>query len=296
VEHIRDPLVHMIRNAVDHGIEAPAERRARGKEPAGRLLLRAFHQGTRVVVQVSDDGGGLDRAAILRRAAEMGLVGEGAQLDAERIAGLIFEPGFSTAARVSEVSGRGVGMDVVRRNVEALHGAVSVEDRPGQGTTVTLSFPLTLAVIHGFRVQVGDETYILPLDAVAECLELPAQAGDERSGVLDLRGHPLPYLRLRHHFRVDGARPPREAVVVVRHGHAVAGLAVDRLLGESQTVIRPLGRMFQGLRGVSGSSILGDGRVALILDVPTLLREATRPVDPRPTSEGAPTGEPSRAA
>jgi two-component system chemotaxis sensor kinase CheA len=290
VEHIRDPLAHMIRNAVDHGLEHPAERQARGKDPCGRISLRARHEGTQVVVQVADDGGGLDREAIRRRAVERGLVPEGARVDAEELAALVFEPGFSTADRVSEVSGRGVGMDVVRRNVEALHGSAAVEDRPGQGTTVTLRFPLTLAVIQGFRVRVGGEVYILPLDTVAECLQLSAADRAERAGVLDLRGHPLPYLRLRQLFQVCGEPPAREAVVVVRHGHTVAGLAVDELLGESQTVIRPLGRMFQGLRGVSGSSILGDGRVALILDVPTLLREATRSAESGPPGEGPPPG------
>jgi two-component system chemotaxis sensor kinase CheA len=295
VEHIKDPLVHLIRNAADHGIESPSERVARGKDPCGRITLRAFHQGPRVVVEVADDGRGLDREAIRRRAVEQGLVADGTPLSTDELASLIFEPGFSTAARLSEVSGRGVGMDVVRREVEALHGSVSVEDRPGHGTTVSLSFPLTLAVIHGFRVQVGSEVYILPLDNVAECLDLPATDRLHRTGVLDLRGHPLPYLRLRHQFHAGGEEPTREAVVVVRHGQLLAGLAVDGLLGESQTVIRPLGRMFQGLRGVSGSSILGDGRVALILDVAALIGEATRPDEPCSTPGRARQGESPRA-
>jgi two-component system chemotaxis sensor kinase CheA len=274
VEHIRDPLTHMVRNAVDHGMECPAVREARGKDPCGRLTLRAFHEGALVVVQVSDDGGGLDRARIVRRAVERGIVAEGAQLTDEQVHALIFEPGFSTAEQVTEVSGRGVGMDVVRRNVETLRGSVSVESTLGAGTTITLRFPLTLAIIQGFRVVVAGDVYILPLEAVAECVELPAGDGGGRAGVVNLRGEPLPYLRLREHFALGGERPARENVVVVHHAGARVGLAVDALLGESQTVIKPLGRMFQGIRGISGSAILGDGRVALILDVPGLLREA----------------------
>jgi two-component system chemotaxis sensor kinase CheA len=276
VEHIRDPLMHMIRNALDHGLEAPAERQARGKDPCGQISLRAFHEGALVVIQVADDGKGLDRDRILRRAVERGLVAEGATpTDAEAF-GLIFEPGFSTAEKVTEVSGRGVGMDVVRRNVDALRGSVSVESAPGQGTTVTLRFPLTLAIIQGFRVVVAGEVYILPLDVVAECVELPEGQEGGRTGVLNLRGQPLPFLRLREHFGLGGAPPLRENAVVVEHAGARVGLAVDSLLGESQTVIKPLGKMFQGIRGISGSAILGDGRVALILDVGGLLREALR--------------------
>ncbi|GEJ58398.1 chemotaxis protein CheA [Anaeromyxobacter diazotrophicus] len=274
VEHIRDPLVHMVRNAVDHGIEAPADRTARGKDPCGRLTLRAFHEGALVVVQLADDGAGLDRDRIVRRAVERGLVTAGAALTDQEVYGLIFEPGFSTRDEVTEVSGRGVGMDVVRRNVDALRGSVSVDSVAGQGTTVTLRFPLTLAIIQGFRVVVGGDVYILPLDAVAECVELPAGADGGRTGVLNLRGRPLPYLRLRRYFELAGEPPARENVVVVEHEGAAVGLAVDALLGESQTVIKPLGRMLQGVRGVSGSAVLGDGRVALILDIPGLLRDA----------------------
>jgi two-component system chemotaxis sensor kinase CheA len=274
VEHIRDPLTHMIRNAVDHGIESPEERTARGKDACGTLSLRASHEGGLVVIQVADDGGGLDRERILRRGVEKGLLSEGAPLTDEEIFGLIFEPGFSTSEQVTDVSGRGVGMDVVRRNVEALRGSVAVASEPGRGTTITLRFPLTLAIIQGFRVSVSDVVYIVPLDSVAECMELPAGAERGRCGVLDVRGQPLPFLRLREQFGLPGEPPGRENVVVVQHAGASVGLAVDALLGESQTVIKPLGRMFQGVRGISGSAILGDGRVALILDVPGLLREA----------------------
>ncbi len=276
VEHIRDPLTHMVRNAVDHGLEAPEERRARGKDPCGRLTLRAFHEGALVVVQVVDDGAGLDRERIARRAVEKGLVAEGAQLTDEEVYALIFEPGFSTCEQVTEVSGRGVGMDVVRRNVEALRGSVEVESEPGRGTTISLRFPLTLAIIRGFRVSVSNEVYVLPLDVVAECLELPAGSDRGRCGVIDLRGRPLPFLRLREHFKLGGDAPARENVVVVQYAGASVGLTVDALLGESQTVIKPLGKMFQGIRGISGSAILGDGRVALILDIAGLLRESLK--------------------
>jgi two-component system chemotaxis sensor kinase CheA len=276
VELIRDPVLHMVRNAVDHGLEGPEARRAAGKPPCGTLTLRAFHEGALVVIQLADDGRGLDRERILRRAVERGLVAEGASLGEQEIYALIFEPGFSTAEQVTEVSGRGVGMDVVRRNVNALRGSVTVESAPGRGTTISLRVPLTLAIIDGFRVGVGDDVYILPLEAVSECLELPRAGGRGRTGVLDLRGRPLPFLRLREHFKVGGSAPPRENVVVVQHAGAAVGLAVDALLGESQTVIKPLGPMLRGVAGLSGTAILGDGRVALILDVPGLLREALR--------------------
>jgi two-component system chemotaxis sensor kinase CheA len=280
VELIRDPVLHMVRNAVDHGLERPEERRAAGKPPCGTLTLRAFHEGALVVIQLADDGRGLDRERILRRAVERGLVAEGASLGEQEIYALIFEPGFSTAEQVTEVSGRGVGMDVVRRNVNALRGSVTVESAPGRGTTVSLRVPLTLAIIDGFRVGVGEDVFILPLEAVSECLELPRDCGRGRTGVLDLRGRPLPFLRLREHFKVGGRSPARENVVVVQHAGAAVGLAVDALLGESQTVIKPLGPMLRGVAGLSGTAILGDGRVALILDVPGLLREALRRATP----------------
>jgi two-component system, chemotaxis family, sensor kinase CheA len=278
VEYVRDPLTHMVRNALDHGIEPPEVRRAAGKDPTGRLLLRAYHEAGSMVIQVSDDGAGLDRKRIAEKAIAMGLAAEGARLTEEDVARVVFEPGFSTAERVTELSGRGVGMDVVRRNVETLRGSVAIESERGRGTTVTIRVPLTLAIIQGFKVGIGDEAYILPLDAVVECLELPASetASQAACGVVNLRGKPLPYLRLREHFGLEGARPSRENVVVVQHGAQTAGVVVDALHGESSTVIKPLGAMFKGIPGVAGSSILGNGRVALILDVAGLLREALR--------------------
>ncbi len=278
IEHIRDPLVHMVRNAIDHGIEAPEVRIAAGKPPQGRLVLRAFHEAGSMVIQVEDDGKGLDRARIAEKAAALGLVADPSRMTDEEIARIIFEPGFSTSDRVTDISGRGVGMDVVRRNVEALRGQVAVATRPGLGTLVTVKVPLTLAIIQGFRVEVAEETFILPLDSVVECLALPLEEAEGRNGlgITNLRGTPLPWLRLRSQFNLDGERPQRENVVVVQNGNETAGVVVDRLVGESQTVIKPLGSMFKNIPGVSGSSILGNGRVALILDVPGLLRETLK--------------------
>ena len=289
VEYVRDPLMHMVRNAIDHGIEAAETRRAAGKDPCGRLLLKAFHEAGAMVIQVSDDGKGLDRKRIGEKAVSMGLAAEGARLSDEDVARVVFEPGLSTAERITDISGRGVGMDVVRRNVEALRGSVAIGSEPGKGTTVTIRVPLTLAIIQGFKVGIGDEAYILPLDAVVECLELPASetALPIACGVVNLRGKPLPYLRLRDHFALPGARPPRENVVVVQHGAQSAGVVVDALHGESSTVIKPLGTMFKGIPGVAGSSILGNGRVALILDVAGLLREALRRATARDAAAAA---------
>jgi two-component system, chemotaxis family, sensor kinase CheA len=275
VEHLRDPLTHMVRNAVDHGLEPSAVRRSRGKDAVGTLRLRAWREAGQIAIELSDDGGGLDRQRIAERARESGLADTAARLSDAELQQLIFEPSFSTAEAVTGVSGRGVGLDVVRRNVEALRGSVAVRSRDGRGTAFTLRLPLSLAIIDGFGVAVGGETYVVPLDAVLECLDLPdGQASwvDER-GVFSLRGQPLPCLRLRRHFGLGGSGE-RESVVVVRHEGGRAGLAVDGLLGERQTVIKPLGALFQGLPGIAGSAILGDGRVALILDVPGLLRGA----------------------
>jgi two-component system chemotaxis sensor kinase CheA len=266
----------MIRNAVDHGIEPPHARKARGKDPCGRVTLRASHDAGSIVIQVADDGAGLDRKRIIERAMSLGIVAEPEKLPDAEIYGLIFEPGFSTAETVTDLSGRGVGMDVVRRNVDALRGSVAIDSRPGEGTTITIRLPLTLAIIEGFGVGVGDETYVIPLEAVLECVELPAQEQHQGNGhgVLYLRGRVLPYLRLRKLFALGDRAPSRENVVIVQHGDGQAGIAVDVLYGASQAVIKPLGELFEGLPGIAGSTILGNGRIALILDVPSLLRQA----------------------
>ncbi len=274
VEGIRDPLMHMVRNALDHGLEAPPVRRARGKDVVGTLTLRARREAGRLVIEVSDDGGGLGREKLLARARQTGRVGEAEQPPEEELQKLIFEPGFSTAAQVTTVSGRGVGMDVVKRNVEALRGTLTVRSREGEGTCFTLALPLTLAIIDGFAVGVGDQTYVLPLDSVVECVELPAgeREAARRTGVLNLRGVPLPYLRLSHALSVEGRPSSRESVVVIRYQGGQAGLAVDELRGTGQTVVKPLPRQLREVPGVAGSTIQGNGKVALILDAVSLLR------------------------
>ena len=278
IEHLRDPLTHIVRNAVDHGIEEPDRRRELGKDQRGRLSLRAWHEGGSIVIKVQDDGAGLERSKVIERARAMGYTADFDKLNDHELFRLILEPGFSTASEVTEFSGRGVGMDVVRRNVEALRGVISIESRAGVGTTITIRLPLTLAIIRGFAVGVNEETYIMPLDAVIECIELPRDGSEEFAsrGVINLRGQALPYVRLRDCFRLGGQPTERENVLVLRYHDQRVGLVVDRLFGENQTVIKPLSRTLGELPGVSGSAILGNGRVALILEVEGLLREALR--------------------
>jgi two-component system chemotaxis sensor kinase CheA len=277
VEHLRDPLTHMIRNAVDHGIEAPAPRAQRGKDPCGRVTLRARRDSGSIVIEIADDGAGLDLERIREVGAARGF--DTARMRDAELRALIFASGFSTASTVTDLSGRGVGMEVVRRNVDLLRGTIAVESRAGHGTTISVCVPLTLAIIDGFQVDSGGETYVVPLDAVVECRELEAAAGGrgDDCGVIDVRGEAVPFLRLGGALGLAGgpAGGPaaRENVVVVRHEERLAGIAVDALLGQSQTVIKPLSKMFRGLPGVAGSTILGNGRVALILDVPALIRE-----------------------
>ncbi len=276
VEKLGDPLLHLVRNALDHGIEPAARRVAAGKPARGRILLDAWHESGHIVIEVADDGAGLDTRKILERARDVGLVEAGQALSERQIQQLVMEPGFSTADEVTSVSGRGVGMDVVKRNIEALRGTVSIDSIPGAGTRVALRLPLTLAIIEGFQVEVGRSAYVIPLEMVVECLELPAaerQAVCAR-GYLNLRGEVLPLLRLRDVFGVGGQTGRRENIVVVQHGQRRAGFVVDALLGESQTVIKPLGKLFERLAGISGSTILGSGEVALILDIQALVEQA----------------------
>ncbi|WP_433605362.1 chemotaxis protein CheW [Dactylosporangium sp. CA-139114] len=271
VERIGDPLTHLVRNALDHGIETRAERERLGKPPRGRLALNASHDAGSIVIEISDDGRGLDRERILAKALERGLVARGETLSDQEVYALIFEPGFSTAETVSNLSGRGVGMDVVRGAVTALRGSIDVQTTPGAGTVMQIRLPLTLAIIDGFLVCAGDTYFIVPLDRVVECVELPAGASGRQ--FMDLREQALPFVRLRDVFALSGQPPRRQSVVVVEHAGQRAGLVVDQLLGQSQTVIKPLGKLFQDVRCVVGSTILGNGSIALILDIDALVSQ-----------------------
>ena len=272
VEKIADPLTHLVRNAIDHGIEAADVRMARGKPAVGTVTLNAYHDSGSIVIEVSDDGGGLKRDKILAKAIERGLVEEGHTLSDSEVFGFIFEAGFSTAEAVTNLSGRGVGMDVVKRNIAALRGTIGIDSEEGRGTTVTVRLPLTLAIIKGFQVAVGKSNFVLPLESIEECVEFSSESGHDFA---NLRGTVLPFVRLRDMFDTREPASRRQSIVVVRHAGERAGLVVDALLGEFQTVIKPLGKLFRQVGYVSGSSILGNGEVALILDVPTLIRKAT---------------------
>jgi two-component system chemotaxis sensor kinase CheA len=279
VEKIGDPLMHLVRNSLDHGIEPAALRLERGKPACGRVSLNAFHDSGIIVIQVSDDGGGLNREKIRAKAIERELIQPGDTLTDNEISNLIFEPGFSTVEKVSNLSGRGVGMDVVRRNILSLRGTVEVSSVEGQGSTFTIRLPLTLAIIDGFLVGIEKASYVIPLDSVVECIEQKNLTGDRN--FLNLRGEALPFIRLRDIFETEGQAPARESIVVVQFSGRRAGIVVDQLMGEFQTVIKPLGRMFAHLRGIGGSTILGSGEVALILDVGALVQIVTRSEEDR---------------
>jgi two-component system chemotaxis sensor kinase CheA len=272
---LRDPLTHMVRNAIDHGIEAAEARVASGKPRSGRVSIRCVRQPGAILIELADDGGGIDRARLLARARERGLVAPDVVPPDAHLLSLLFEAGFSTADEISDLSGRGVGLDVVRRNIHALRGTVSIASQLGQGTTVTIRLPLTLAVIEGLLVRLGETTYVLPIEEVTESLAMPAEAtpGAAR-GVVTLRGRALPYVRLRHLFGIPGAPPPREVLIVVMNEAGQVGFVVDAVSGQRQTVIKPLAKVFRSVRGISATTVLGDGRVALILD-PAELVEAS---------------------
>ncbi|MFT3954730.1 MAG: chemotaxis protein CheA [Piscinibacter sp.] len=273
VERIADPLMHLVRNALDHGLETPEQRTASGKPAQGKLTLAARHESGSVVIRISDDGRGIQRTKVLQRAWERGLVERGVTPPDEQILQLIFAAGFSTAEKVTNLSGRGVGMDVVRSNIEALRGSVALDSVEGQGSTIEIRLPLTLAIIDGFLIGVGPSKFVFPLDAVVEVIENrpTATALDARGrSVLELRGRVLPVLSLRHLYALDSPPPERSSVVVIQSGAQRFGVMVDALLGQHQTVIKPLGRMFKSLRGMAGSTILGNGEVALIFDVASL--------------------------
>jgi len=275
MEKIGDPLVHLVRNALDHGIESPEQRRASGKPETGQIRLNACHQGGNIVIEISDDGAGLNRARIAAKARERGLLTHEAQIDDQRLIDLIFEPGFSTAETVSDVSGRGVGMDVVRRNVRDLGGNVEVSSREGQGSRFTIRLPLTLAILDGQLVRIGDHIYVIPLVSIVESLQIrPGQtyavAGRER--LYRLREEYIPVMDLRRVFQSGGTAQGSDNLLVVVEGEGrKIGLVVDDLLGQQQVVIKSLESNYRPVAGISGATILGDGTVALILDTARLV-------------------------
>jgi two-component system chemotaxis sensor kinase CheA len=278
IDQLGDPLMHLIRNSMDHGIETAEVRAARGKSPTARIHLSARHSGASVLVGVSDDGGGIDAEAVRGRAIEKGLVLAGAELSEAEIFALIFQPGFSTAKQVTDVSGRGVGMDVVRQRVDSLRGTIDVYSKAGVGTSVTLRLPLTLAIIDGLLVSVGDACFVLPLANTLECVELTRDDIARVNGkhVANVRGEIIPYIRLREHFNMHTEAPAIEQIMMVETGEGRFGFVVDQVLGNCQTVIKSLGRTYRQVQVVSGATILGNGTVALILDPERLIQSAVR--------------------
>jgi two-component system chemotaxis sensor kinase CheA len=274
IERLNDPLVHLIRNCLDHGIERPEVREAAGKPGQGTVHLEAMHSGANVLIRITDDGAGLDADAIRSRAVERGLVAPETELSEKELFSLIFTPGFSTARQVTSISGRGVGMDVVKRSIDALRGTIDVSSQKGMGTTITLKLPLTLAIIDGLLVKVGDGRYVLPLSIVEECVELTREdlAGAHGRHVAHVRGEIVPFILLRERFAIDGNAPEVQQIVITESSGGKVGFVVDQVIGEHQTVIKNMGRVYRDVDAISGATILGDGTVALILDVPKLLQ------------------------
>jgi two-component system chemotaxis sensor kinase CheA len=283
IDQLSDPLMHLIRNSMDHGIGSPEERIAQGKSARGTIHLAARYSGARVLISVSDDGRGIDVDAVRARAVERGLVAPDAQLTDSELNALIFQPGFSTSKQVTDVSGRGVGMDVVRRNIDKLRGSIDVVSHAGKGTSVTLKLPLTLAIIDGLLVTVGDAYFVLPLATTLECIEISRQQIDSAHGqsLINVRGEVVPYIRLREHFNVSAPLPAFEQVMLVETEDGCYGLVFDRVLGNCQTMIKSLGRVYRHVQTVSGATILGNGTVALILDPHRLVLECIHTIRPR---------------
>jgi two-component system, chemotaxis family, sensor kinase CheA len=275
VEKLSDPLMHIVRNALDHGIEPKELRLYKGKPAQGQLKLSARHEAGSVVIEISDDGAGLNQQKIRQKAIDKGIISADRELSEQDIFKLIFEPGFSTAAAVTNLSGRGVGMDVVRRNIEELRGQIQIFSTLDQGTTFSIRLPLTLAIIDGFLVSVADAKMVLPLNMVQECIEYHPSLQAQGRNYLDLRGEVLPFIRLRDLFKLSKVPCGRENIVVVQYGSDRAGLVVDSLHGELQAVIKPLNSMFKSLKGIGGSTILGSGDIGLILDIPALVQFAS---------------------
>ncbi|HEY9250767.1 MAG TPA: chemotaxis protein CheA, partial [Rariglobus sp.] len=290
LDQLGDPLVHLIRNCIDHGIAPPDERLRIGKSRRGTIRLTATHEGSHVVIAIQDDGRGMDVDAIRAKAVEKGLITETATLSEKELFNLVFLPGFSTAKQITSVSGRGVGMDVVRKQIDALSGGIQLVSQRGVGTTISLTLPLTLAIIDGLLVELAGDQFILPMSAVTENVELPRVDRERQNGrnVIAVRGELIPYIRLRELFGLGGEGPVMEKIVIASQGDQRVGIVVDRVLGSHQTVIQSLGRFYRDIEVCSGSTIMGDGRVALILDLAGLIARVDRAAGP-----GSPSGAPA---
>lgn len=269
VEKLNDPLLHLIRNSVDHGIEIPSERTAAGKDILGKVTLSAKHVGAFILITITDDGKGLDKEAVRAKGIQKGLIKESDNLSDSEIYNLIFHPGFSTAKQVTSISGRGVGLDVVKKDIASLGGSVSIETEQGKGTSFILKIPLTLAIIDGMLTTIDNTKYIIPLNTIAECMTFQAEQKKKNDLIITttLHGKELKCINLRKFFNVSSSYPTKQEIVAVYDNDRVIGIIVDKILGSNQTVIKPLGRLFNNCTGINGSTILGDGSVALILDV-----------------------------
>ncbi|GAB2175415.1 chemotaxis protein CheA [Dongia sp. agr-C8] len=278
IERLNDPLVHLIRNSIDHGLEGPDQRQEAGKSLQGHIHLAARHTGDKVLISITDDGKGLDRARIRARAEENGLIQPGQEMSDSELFQVIFQPGFSTAQKVTNLSGRGVGMDVVKRTLDALRGSIDIASTAGKGTEITLRLPLTLAIIDGLLVRIGQGRYVIPLSAVEECVELPPveESRVNGSNFLNIRGDLVPFLRLREMFNATTPPDKYQKVVVVSSNEMRVGLVVDQVIGDHQTVIKSLSKLHKGVGTFSGATILGDGTVALILEIGHLVARGQR--------------------
>jgi len=285
VEKLGDPLTHIVRNAMDHGLESIEERQAVGKESKGQLKLAAYHEASHIVIAISDDGNGIDKERVREKAIEKGIINVDSQLSDNELFHLIFHPGFSTAAAVTNLSGRGVGMDVVKRNVEALQGSIDISSQAGLGSEFKIRLPLTLAIIDGFHVEAKGTHFIIPQATIIECIDLANHQDIKGRHCINLRGEMIPYLSMseifnlspnQEHLQTESIKHclPKRELVIVQFGSDVAGIAVDTLNGEIQTVVKPLGPIFKALKGIGGSSLLGNGEIAFILDVPQLIELA----------------------
>jgi two-component system chemotaxis sensor kinase CheA len=276
IEKLNDPLIHLIRNSIDHGIELPAAREQKGKPKSGTLRLTAEHAGAHVLIAIIDDGAGLDPEAIRRKAIERNIISADDNLTEKEIFALIFAPGFSMAKTITNVSGRGVGMDVVKKGIEGLSGTIVIESKINVGTTITLKLPLTMAIIDGLLVRIAESFFVLPLSSIEECVELTREDVAQSHGrnIVHIRGEVVPYIPLRERFGINGGCPAIEQVIVNRVGEERFGLVVDQVIGQHQTVIKNLGNFYRQIKEVSGATILGDGTVALIIDITQLVAGA----------------------